>query len=95
MRFSREQLIGKALAAIEEAAHAANDAVLPRSAQLRFALAFLSIFAKERWPFDAFWHAVTTPAHDTTAAAIYGRHQSIDHATNGIYVQLGLKRPER
>jgi hypothetical protein len=93
MRFSREQLIWKALLAVEEAAREGRDAPLPKSAQLRFTLAFLSIFAKERWPFDTFWREVTRPAQDKTAAASFGRHQSINHAINGIYVQLGARRP--
>jgi hypothetical protein len=94
MRFSRNDLIGKALTALEELASDGRDSPLPKSAQLRFTLAFLSIFAEERWPFDAFWRGVTSPAHDNTAAAAFGRRQSINHAISGIYVQLGLVRPK-
>jgi hypothetical protein len=80
----------KALDAVEEAAREAQDRVLPKSAQLRFTLAFLGNFAQERWPFDAFWKAVTTPALNPTLAATFGRQQMITNGLNGIKQQLGV-----
>lgn len=61
----REQLIWKALLAVDEVAERAietNDALPAPSLALRFALAFLYASGNgERWPYDAFWQAIRTP----------------------------------
>ncbi|MBB4153646.1 hypothetical protein GGQ80_001552 [Sphingomonas jinjuensis] len=61
----REQLIWKALLAVDEVAERAietREAMPPPSLALRFALAFLYASGNgERWPYDAFWLAIRTP----------------------------------
>lgn len=93
MRLTDEELRDKALLALEEIAAAAEKAVVPKTAQLRFLLAFLARDAKERWPFDAFWKAATSPPMDDTYSSTFARQQKLTNAVAGIYVQLGLKRP--
>lgn len=93
MKFPKEILLGKALAAVEEVAREAEKGPVQRTLALRFTLAFLANFVDERWYLDSFWKNVTMPAHDATEAAVFGRRQSIMNAINGIYVQLGARRP--
>lgn len=91
-RVDVDQVKALGLAALEEYAKAADAGPVPRSMALRFLLAWLSLHAEERWPFDAFWREATRPAADWTDAAVFGRHQSLTNAVNGIYQQLGVKR---
>jgi hypothetical protein len=49
---------------------------------LRFALAFLSNFADERWPFDAFWRALSKEHQQ-------GRWQAANAALNAIRLAVG------
>jgi hypothetical protein len=93
-RFTDQQLVAKALAALEAVRERALEAPVEPTAELRFVLAFLAARAPERWPFDACWHAATVARPGDTEAAAYGRHQSLLAAVNGIYLQLGLKRPD-
>lgn len=92
-RFSEEQLVAKALAAIEAVEERADQGPIEATPELRFVLAFLANHAPERWPFDECWRLVTSPPADSTAASGFGRRQGLLAAINGIYVQLGLRRP--
>ena len=60
----RDQLIWRALVAVEEAAVAAASAPVVPSFALRFALAFLyaSAGGGERWMYDAFWRDIQRPS---------------------------------
>lgn len=91
-RVGVEQVRAFALEALEEYAAAAGKGPLRKTRALRFLLAWLALHARERWPFDAFWREATAPPHDATEAAVFGRHQSLTNAVNGIYVQLGVER---
>lgn len=92
-RVDVDQVKALGLAALEEYATAADAGPVPRSMALRFLLAWLSLHAEERWPFDAFWREATRPAADNLAVTVFGRHQSLTNAVNGIYAQMGLERP--
>lgn len=92
MRLADDDLRDRALAALEEVAAAAEAGAVPKSPQLRFLLAFLARSAGERWPFDQFWRAATTPPISEVEAHRFGRRQLLDGAAAGIYLQLGLKR---
>ena len=59
--FGMSELRGWAFAAVDEAADQSTQGPVHRSIALRFALAFLSNFADERWPFDNFWRAIANP----------------------------------
>ena len=95
MRLAIDQLKGKALAALEEAAERAGEAPVRPSHALRFALAFLyAIGDGERWPFDGFWQAVTRGAGsaEQPGAAAIGRSQSANACLNAIYRSVGMLR---
>jgi hypothetical protein len=91
-RFTEEQLIAKALAAVEAVEHRARKGSVEPTPELRFVLAYLANRAPERWPFDQCWQLATGRAVDETLAAQFGRQQGLLAAINGIYVQLGLRR---
>jgi len=91
MRFTREQLISKALQALEEVHDQAQDKAVPKSLQLRFLLASLGAHMPERWPVDRFWQTVTEAPYGVDADR-FGRKQSITNAIAGVYHQLGFKR---
>jgi hypothetical protein len=93
-RFTEEQLISKALAAIEAVELRARQGPVEPTPELRFVLAFLANRAPERWPFDQCWQLVTGKPLSDTLAADFGRAQGLLAAVNGIYVQLGLRRPQ-
>lgn len=93
-RFSEDQLIAKALAAVEAVEERAKQGPVEGTPELRFVLAYLANKAPERWPFDQCWQIATGEVRDDTLAADFGRHQGLLAAINGIYVQLGLRRPE-
>ena len=59
----REQLIWRALLAVDEAAARAAEAPVAPTFALRFALAFLHASAGggERWMYDAFWRDIQRP----------------------------------
>lgn len=77
-----QELRAWAIGALEEALEKSRIAPVERSMALRFALAFLSNFTEERWPFDAFWRALAVP-HDK------GRWQSANAALNAIRLAVG------
>lgn len=91
-RFTQAQIIGKALAAVEEAATEAVTGQVKRTKALAFALAFLANEAGERWPFDSLWREATRPIKHDGGAVSFGRSQSITNAMNGIYLQLRVAR---
>lgn len=93
MRFARDDLIRKALLALEEAANATTTAPVPRSRALRFTLAFLFAVTdgKNRNWFDAFWQSVTRD-DDTAESAALGRGASATAALNAIYRLVGIER---
>lgn len=71
------ELRERALAAVDEAADRSASEPVQRTLALRFALAFLSNFAEDRWPFDNFWRALATPNDK-------GRWQKANAARNAI-----------
>jgi hypothetical protein len=91
-RFTEEQLIGKALAAVEAVERRARLGTLEPTPELRFVLAYLANRAPERWPFDQCWQLAIGQAMDDTLAAGFGRQQGLLAAINGIYAQLGFRR---
>jgi hypothetical protein len=91
-RFTEEQLIAKALAAVEAVERRARNGALEPTSELRFVLAYLANRAPERWPFDQCWQLATGQPVDDTLAAEFGRQQGLLAAINGIYVQLGMRR---
>lgn len=92
-RFSEEQLIAKALAAVEAVEERAQHGPVAPTPELRFVLAYLANRAPERWPFDECWKLATGAALDSTDAAVFGRRQGLLAAINGIYRQLRIERP--
>jgi hypothetical protein len=91
-RFSEDQLVAKALAAIEAVEQRAQHGPIEPTPELRFVLAYLANRAPERWPFDQVWQLATGRSLDDTLAADFGRSQGLLAAVNGVYVQLGLRR---
>ena len=85
MRFSLDQLRGKALIALEEALEESRIAPVRRSWALRFSLAFLSNFATDRDAFDDYWAALVEPAQPP-------RYSSVNVALNRIYRAVGVER---
>ena len=81
-RFGMQELRQRALGALEEALDKARKAPVERTVALRFALAFLSNFTDDRWPFDCFWKALAVK-HDQ------GRWQSANAALNAIRLAVG------
>jgi hypothetical protein len=92
-RFSEERLIAKALVALSAVEERARHGPVEATPELRFVLAYLANRAPERWPFDQCWQLATGRPLDDTLAAGFGRQQGLLAAINGIYVQLGLRRP--
>ena len=78
MRFGMSDLRDRALAAVDETAAQAQAGPVRGQMALRFALAFLSNFAEERWPFDNFWQAIAKED-----AKI--RYMSVTAARNAIH----------
>jgi hypothetical protein len=91
-RFTNDELVDKALAALEEVYLRAKDEPIEPTPALRFLLAFLANEAQERWPFDTFWKEATTPAARNTLSVAFGRRQGLNAALNGMYLQVGRKR---
>jgi hypothetical protein len=87
MRLSEELLTEMALAALEEVAALCRQAPVERSAALRLVLAYLASRQPcDRHFFDAFWRAVITArARDRSAV--------VEASLNGIYRQVGRRRP--
>jgi hypothetical protein len=98
-RFSHDELIDKALAALREAAQQIHNRAGPvdRSAALRFALAFLANGHDDR-AFVLFWKAATRPlgAHEARhpgGSIAFGRLQSLDNALGFIHRLHGREPP--
>ncbi|HWT12315.1 MAG TPA: hypothetical protein VN231_06150 [Allosphingosinicella sp.] len=94
IRFTSDQLLAKALYALEETLEKCAAAPAPPSGALRFTLAWLAARGAERRPFDAFWREATrplAPGEDRGAAAI-ARVQAATAALNGIYRAVGAER---
>jgi hypothetical protein len=80
MRFGMSELRNWALAAVDEAAEQAKAGPVPRPVSLRFALAFLSNFAEDRWPFDNFWRAIATKDDKVRGATVVAARNAIHRA---------------
>jgi len=83
MRFGMSELRKRALAAVDEVAEQAGSAPVERQLALRFALAFLSNFAEERWPFDSFWRAIAVRDEKIRRATVLAARNAIHRAVNG------------
>jgi hypothetical protein len=92
-RFTEEQLVAKALVAVEAVEERARHGPVEATPELRFMLAYLANRAPERWPFDQMWQLATGQPLDETLAADFGRSQGLLAAVNGVYVQLGRRSP--
>jgi hypothetical protein len=82
MRFGMSDLRERALAAVDEAAELSKDGPVQRTLALRFALAFLSNFAEERWPFDNFWKAIVTPVDNARWPTAHAARNAIRRAVS-------------
>ena len=80
MRFGMSELRKRALAAVDEVAEQARSAPVERQLALRFALAFLSNFADERWPFDSFLRAVALRDEKIRYATVLAARNAIHRA---------------
>lgn len=94
LRFTDDELLAKALAAIEAVEKRARQGPIAQTPELRFVLAYLANRAPERWPFDEAWKQATRDIVGGSAASGFGRRQSLLAAINGIYLQLGVRRPQ-
>lgn len=88
-RFTRDELVDKALAVLKEAAETveARPGPVPRSLALRFTLAFLA-HGHERQAYDLFWEAATRPLRageqDHHGAIYFGRIQTVNNLAGFI-----------
>lgn len=80
MRFGMSDLRSRALAAVDEVADQAKVGPVRRHMALRFALAFLSNFSEERWPFDNFWQAVAKEDAKIRYASVTAARNAIHRA---------------
>ena len=95
MRFDRDQLIFRALCALDEAIDHSDIAPVKRTFALRFALAFLFNLSdgKRRDCYDEFWREIGDPK-DHAFSESSARYQRTTHArTNlsGIARSVGLE----
>lgn len=87
VRIDEKKLIGLALRVLEEAFARSQDAPVARSFAIRLALAYLASTRDcERWPFDGFWRWIISADNKSRAA-------NLTCNLNGIYRQLGVRRP--
>jgi len=87
MRFSREQLRDKALAALDEAERQSHKGPVARSRALAFALSYLwAQSSADRAMFVWFWQSLD-------GAEPIGRTQNVSASLNGIYRAIGRTRP--
>ncbi len=90
-----DSLTFKALCVLEEIELACKDGPVPRSEALRFTLAYLfGVSNGTRWPFDAFWKAVTQIPNVERTPNIQAVERSAraNASLNGIYLTLGSER---
>lgn len=87
-RFTRAELVDRALAALKEAAdlRLRNEPVPPQT--LRFVLAFLAA-GHERSAYDDLWKALTVPVSHEVGALAFGRRQTINNLVAFIYRMHG------
>jgi hypothetical protein len=93
MRFSEQELIFKALVALDDVAEQCAEPYRPGFA-LRFALAFLYAHSDgEREPYDRFWRGLQDPHADVPGARDrrYRRSIELAHNLNRIVEGLGMK----
>ena len=98
-RIGPDQLRYLAVMALDEIADSCGDAPAPRSAALRFTLAFLwresGSDPAKRWLFDSFWTAATSAAplgpHKEMLDR-YTRSTAMEAALNSICRELGWER---
>ena len=98
MRFSRDQLILKALAALNEIADECGTRPARRSILLRFTLAWLFVESgadpADKWLFTHFWNNATGPAatgHGVEWLDSYCRARDATSALNGICRAVGVE----
>lgn len=84
-----EQLIRKAILALDEVAEQARTAPIAPSFAIRFALAFLYATGKgERWMHDTFWREMQVP---TPEREWCHRGTAVRTAMNGIMLNAGIE----
>lgn len=97
MRVDRDQLVFKALCALEEAREQSRQGRVPPTFALRFALAYLYSVGDrrreffDREPYDDFWQAATMEDEAGGSAAAFGRSQVMTSAFNGIARAAGVE----
>jgi hypothetical protein len=94
MRFDRDQLIFKALCALDEAIDECRATPIRPSFALRFSLAFLFALSDGcREPYDAFWREVTDPktASHSVEAGQYVRTTYARTAMTAIARGVGVE----
>lgn len=98
MRFSREQLVWKALLALDEIVQQCGKSPVPKSLMLRFTLAYLYVAAgaqpSTKWLFESFWKTATQPAPTVEVGEFlnsYCRLRDATTAMNGICWALGME----
>jgi hypothetical protein len=93
MRLSRDELVWKALLAIDEVAERAEKAPAEKSLFLRFTLAFLYCEgdAGALRVFRDFWRAVTSPVPEEYTAQV-GRLSAITGGLNGVFRAVRVER---
>lgn len=85
----RDQLVMKALCALDEAAEAANAGPVAPSFALRFALAYLFAVGKgERWMHDAFWREMQVP--DPADGRMSHRGTQVYSCLQGVMRNAGI-----
>lgn len=86
-RPDQQQLVAMALAALEEIAALARHRPQPQSRGVALALAYLAHVSSrtDRWPFDAYWRALTLDCDKTRAA-------HVSAPLNAIYEAVGWTR---
>ncbi|WP_267382310.1 MULTISPECIES: hypothetical protein [unclassified Sphingomonas] len=87
---NEDQLIWKALVALDEVCHRAHEGAIQPTFALRFVLAFLfSRSDGDRRSYDMFWKECRDPRHGQTQAD-YCRGTYTRTAWNGIVPSLGI-----
>ncbi len=96
-RFTHDQLVDKALAAVTEAAgQRLHEHPVAKSRALRFAFAYLANGQDSRAAFDELWQALTAPiVPDENSAQNFGRQQTINCLCRFIHRMHGRPPPER
>ena len=102
MRFDRDQLVFKALCALDEAADACHAGPVKPTFALRFALAFLyAVSDGRRDPYDDFWREIGD-SKETAYSADAGRYIRSSYArtaltaiARGVGVEMSIEIMQR